>query len=193
MLLNKDNIVARLAHKDPEKKIIITPFIDPDEQVGSVSIDLRLGTEFEIIQGLDGNIRPDHKMTAEELEQKTIKQKITVKTEPAEAFYIQPGVFVVGYSIEHLKLPPDLLAKIEGRNSWGKIGLFVNSTSGLLTPNFSGTLTFALKNMSPAPLPLYPGVRIAQVYFHATQPPGTYMDPPEGGGHCQVISGNIKC
>ena len=169
MLLNKKQIVERLVHDDPDKKIVITPFINPDEQVGPVSIDLRLGTEFEVIKSIDNTAQPGFIQSPEELEQSAVKQKLTVKTEPTEALYIQPGSFVVGYSIEHLKLPADLSAKIEGRNNWGKIGLFVNSTAGLITPGFSGTLTFALKNMSTVALPLYPGVRIAQIYFHQTQ------------------------
>lgn len=192
MLLNRKNIIERLTHENPNKKIVITPFINPQEQVGSVSIDLRLGTEFEIIKGLDSSLQYEGELNDEELDQMALKQKVTVKTEPTEAFYIQPDAFVVGCSIEHLKLPFDLLGKIEGRNNWGKIGLFVNSTAGLITPNFSGTLTFALKNMNPVALPLYPGMRIAQIYFHETH--NTMIgeqdnDTPE----CEVISGNIEC
>jgi len=192
MLLNKNNIVERLVHEDPNKKIVITPFINPDEQVGPVSIDIRLGTEFEIIKSLNNINQDSSSKTPEEIEKNAVKQKVTVKTEPDEAFYIQPGSFVIGYSIEHLKLPSDLLAKIEGRNNWGKIGLFVDSTAGLITPNFSGTLTFALKNMSSVALPLFPGVRIAQLYFHQTQPQESSLNKKEGA-HCEVISGNIEC
>lgn len=193
MLLNKEHIMQRLMHDDPNKKIVITPFINPEEQVGPVSIDLRLGTEFEVLKSIDSSFQPEYKINPEELEEKAVKQKVAIKTDPTEAFYIQPGDFVVGYSIEHLKLPFDLLAKIEGRNSWGKIGLFVNSTAGLITPNFSGTLTFALKNMSSVALPLYPGVRIAQIYFHQTQPMGTQQAKTKEGQHCEVVSGKIEC
>ncbi len=193
MLLNKEHIMKRLVQDDPGKKIVITPFINPDEQVGPVSIDLRLGTEFEIIKDIDIPARTDYKINSEEIEKRAIKQKVTIKTEPTEAFYIQPGAFLIGYSIEHIKLPSDLLAKIEGRNSWGKIGLFVNSTAGLITPDFSGTLTFALKNMSPVALPLYPGTRIAQIYFHQTEPFEDSSSDNEEGVQCRVISGKIEC
>ncbi len=193
MLLNKKHIMERLVHADPDKKIFITPFINPEEQVGSVSIDLRLGTDFEIVKGFDSSSKPDFNVSAEKLEQMAVKKKVTVSADPAEPFYIQPGAFVIGYSIEHLKLPSDLLAKIAGRNSWGKIGLFVNSTAGLITPDFSGTLTFGLKNMSPEALPLYPGVRIAQIYFHQTRNSGSVKTEDAGAGTCEVISGNIEC
>jgi dCTP deaminase len=64
-----------------------------------------------------------------------------------------------------VKIPLDLAARLEGRSTWGRLGLQIHATAGFVDPGFRGALTFELSNVSNIPLPLYPGVRISQICF----------------------------
>ncbi|HQU46625.1 MAG TPA: hypothetical protein PK867_27710, partial [Pirellulales bacterium] len=65
-----------------------------------------------------------------------------------------------------LEIPDDLAGRLEGRSTWGRVGLQIHSTAGFVDPGFEGTLTFELHNMGKLPLPLYAGVRISQLSLH---------------------------
>jgi dCTP deaminase len=85
-----------------------------------------------------------------------------------EAFILHPGEFVLAATLEYFKLPTDLAGRLEGRSTWGRLGLQIHSTAGFVDPGFEGILTFELQNMGKAPLCLFPGVRIAQLCLFST-------------------------
>ena len=78
---------------------------------------------------------------------------------------VHPHQFVLATSIEYLRLPPNLMAFVVGRSTWGRLGLVVATAIGI-HPLFTGTLTLEIRNLGETPLRLYPGERIAQLFFH---------------------------
>jgi dCTP deaminase len=142
--------------------LIVTPMIDPDVQIGASSIDLRLGTEFrmgKIVKQTHFDLIRDPEFVKSQVEQHS--EKVHVK--PLEPFVLHPGEFALAHSLEYLVFPLHLSGRLEGRSTWGRVGLQVHSTAGIIDPGFSGSLTFELYNLGKLALPLYPGIRIAQV------------------------------
>lgn len=116
---------------------------------------------------------------------------ISGHTGPVEAFseyVIEPGDFILGATQEVINLPTDLVARVEGKSSLGRLGLAVHITAGFIDPGFSGSITLEIVNMSPRSLVLYPGMRIAQIAFtpvlgtvnRSYQQTGRYQNQPPG-------------
>jgi dCTP deaminase len=82
-----------------------------------------------------------------------------------EAFILHPGEFVLGSTYERVALPDDLVGRIEGKSSLGRLGLLIHSTAGFIDAGFSGYLTLELSNVANLPITLYPGMKIGQVSF----------------------------
>jgi len=78
---------------------------------------------------------------------------------------LHPNQFILGSTLEYLKLPKDVMAYIIGRSSWGRLGLII-ATATLINPGFAGVITLELTNVGEVPISLFPGLRIAQVSFH---------------------------
>jgi len=94
-----------------------------------------------------------------------------------DPFMLHPGEFVLGSTLEKLTLANDLVARIEGKSSLGRLGLMIHSTAGFIDPGWSGNLTLELANVSRLPITLYFGMRIGQISFqHMT----TEVDRPYG-------------
>jgi dCTP deaminase len=145
-------------------KIKITPALPP-EQFGSCSVDFRLGSEFNVFEhsrypyidlkaktGLEGIMRP-------------------VIVESGEPFILQPREFVLAITEEKLELDVDVLGRLEGRSSLGRIGIIVHGTAGLFDPGWSGKATLELSNLSRMPVALYPGMRICSFTFEQLSSP----------------------
>lgn len=164
MILNEVQVLQRLLDPDPERRIIITPLIQPEEQFGPTSVDLRLGTDFKVLSRsnlthLDVTRSPD--LLTRDME----KYMTTVKVNPTQPFVLHPGEFALASTLEYIRVPLDLAARLEGRSTWGRLGLQIHATAGFVDPGFCGALTFELSNVSTIPIQLYPGVRISQICF----------------------------
>jgi dCTP deaminase len=83
-----------------------------------------------------------------------------------EAFVLQPGEFALGSTYERVRVPDDLVARVEGRSSIGRIAVIVHATAGFIDPGFDGEITLELSNLGRCAVKLYPGMRISQVVFH---------------------------
>lgn len=161
MILNERDIIRRLLKGD----LVVTPILYPERQIGSTSIDLRLGTEFKV-----GRVTRYTHLEPKQKREK-IKSDVTKYTEdihlaPMEPFVLHPNEFALGSTLEYIKLPNDLAARLEGRSTWGRLGLQIHSTAGFVDPGFEGVLTFELQNVGKVPIPLYAGVRVAQICFY---------------------------
>ncbi|MHA1667537.1 MAG: dCTP deaminase, partial [Candidatus Heimdallarchaeaceae archaeon] len=88
-----------------------------------------------------------------------------VHVEDDKPFYLQPGEFVLGVTKEKIKVPNDLVVRVEGRSSLGRLGIIVHSTAGFVDPGFEGTITLEISNLNRLPIALYPGMRIGQYAF----------------------------
>jgi dCTP deaminase len=94
-----------------------------------------------------------------------------VKIEEDQHFVLHPGEFVLGSTAERVKLPDDLVARIEGKSSLGRLGLLIHSTAGFVDAGWDGHLTLELANVANLPILLYPGMKIGQVsFFEMTTP-----------------------
>lgn len=164
MILNEAQILERLVDPDPERRIIITPLLKPEEQFGPTSVDLRLGTDFQVMRRTNLT-HLDLMKNPEELSQDVQRHMQHVKVKPTEPFILHPGEFALASTLEYVRIPLDLAARLEGRSTWGRLGLQIHATAGFVDPGFRGALTFELSNVSNIPLPLYPGVRISQICF----------------------------
>ncbi|MBI4557003.1 MAG: dCTP deaminase [Candidatus Hydrogenedentes bacterium] len=162
-VLNEREIIRRLVEGD----LVITPLLDPVRQIGATSVDIRLGFEFE---GFNITKHTHLDPTQKEEDLKSIVEDYTTKVhlEPMQPLILHPGEFILAATLEYLRVPTDLAGRLEGRSSWGRLGLQVHSTAGFVDPGFEGMLTFELQNMGKGPLCLYPGVRIAQLCLFRT-------------------------
>ena len=88
-----------------------------------------------------------------------------VMVEPGEPFILQPREFVLAITEEKLELDDDVLGRLEGRSSLGRIGIIVHGTAGLFDPGWSGKATLELSNLGRMPVALYPGMRICSFTF----------------------------
>lgn len=95
----------------------------------------------------------------------------TISVPEGEPFIVQPGEFVLGVTEETITLPDDLVARVEGRSSLGRLGIIVHSTAGFVDPGFSGTITLEISNLNRLPVALYPGMRVCQLAFEVMSSP----------------------
>ena len=82
-----------------------------------------------------------------------------------DPFMLHPGEFILGSTLEHVEVPPDLVARLEGKSSLGRIGLLIHSTAGYVDPGWKGRLTLELSNVSNLPITLYYRMKIGQISF----------------------------
>ena len=83
-----------------------------------------------------------------------------------DPFILHPGEFVLGSTLERVALPDDLVARLEGKSSLGRLGLLIHSTAGFVDAGWDGQLTLELSNVASLPITLYPGMKIGQISFH---------------------------
>jgi dCTP deaminase len=139
--------------------------IDPwdEAMVQPASLDLRLGDSFRVFH--------NHKVTAIDLREPPTNLTEQIKVEGDEPFVIHPGEFCLGRTLEHVELPDDIVARIEGKSSLGRLGLIVHATAGFCDPGWKGTLTLELNNLTRVPIRLYAGLPIAQLSFMTLDEP----------------------
>ncbi|MDG2262430.1 MAG: dCTP deaminase, partial [Actinomycetota bacterium] len=88
-----------------------------------------------------------------------------VKISDSEAFVLHPGEFALGSTLERVGLPDDLVGRIEGKSSLGRLGLLIHTTAGFVDAGWDGYLTLELSNVANLPITLYPGMKIGQISF----------------------------
>ncbi len=168
-----DGTILRLVE---EGRIRIDPW-DP-KLVQPASIDLRLGDSFRVFH--------NHRATAIDLRDPPANLTEEVVVPAGEPFVIHPGEFCLGRTLEWVKIPDDIVARIEGKSSLGRLGLIVHATAGFCDPGFEGTLTLELNNLTRVPIRLYPDLPIAQLSFMTLDKPALKpYGSPGLGSHYQ--------
>jgi dCTP deaminase len=162
-VISKREILKYLDEEDPNKRITISPILDPKRQIGRCSVDLRLSNEFIVTKETQLPILDvaDWK----NLKKNIMQYQEKVRIDYGKPFILHPKEFVLGASFEYISLPLDLMAYVVGRSSWGRLGLVI-ATATLIDPGFKGVITLELANIGKVPLQLYPCLRIAQLVFH---------------------------
>ena len=148
-------------------RILIEPFDDACIQPSSV--DLHVDREFRVFQN---NRYPYIDVMTE---QPDLTELVEVET--GESFILHPGEFVLGSTMERITLPDDLVARLEGKSSLGRLGLLIHSTAGYVDPGWDGYLTLELSNVANLPITIYPGMKIGQISFFRLSTPA---DVPYG-------------
>lgn len=165
MILSDRTIKKEIA----EGRIMIEPF-DPDS-VQPSSVDLRLDHRFIVFRNHTlGHI--DVKANLEELTE-------TVEASDDDPFILHPGEFVLGSTAERVAIPADLVGRIEGKSSLGRLGLLIHTTAGFVDAGWDGQLTLEFSNVASLPITLYPGMKIGQISFIQMT---TDADNPYGSG-----------
>ena len=109
-----------------------------------------------------------------------------VEIEEDTPFILHPGEFVLGSTQERVRLPDDLVARLEGKSSLGRLGLLIHSTAGFVDAGWDGHLTLELSNVANLPITLYPGMKIGQISFlRMTTPADTPYGSKEAGSKYQ--------
>jgi dCTP deaminase len=155
-----EQIDAAMSRPDLDERLVVTPLLR-DEQIGSASVDVRLGTEFLQLRRTRGS-----GLDPKERAQTVVEDMLERLVVPfGDGMWLHPRHFVLAATLEYLRLPADIGAYVLGRSSWGRVGLIV-ATAVMAHPGFTGCLTLELVNAGDSPIRLYPGVRIAQLALH---------------------------
>ncbi|MDQ4132823.1 MAG: dCTP deaminase [Actinomycetota bacterium] len=151
MILSDKSIREELA----AGRIQIEP-LDPTA-VQPSSVDLHVDRYFRVFRN-DTTPFIDPKEAQEDL-----TELVTVTD--GRSFILHPGEFVLGSTLERVALPDDLVARLEGKSSLGRLGLLIHSTAGFVDAGWNGHLTLELSNVANLPIAIYPGMKIGQVSF----------------------------
>jgi dCTP deaminase len=160
-----DRTIARLLK---EGRIEIDPYDAGLLQPSSV--DVRVDRYFRVFRN---NLYPfiDVKQAQEDL-----TELVEVDSEP---FILHPGEFVLGSTLERVRLPEDIVGRLDGKSSLGRLGLLIHSTAGFIDPGWDGHVTLELSNVANLPITIYPGMKIGQLSFvQMTEP----AEAPYGSG-----------
>ena len=165
MLLSEIDIVEYM-YEEPPNNLIISPITDFQKQIGPSSFDLLLSPHLKVFEiskipfyelNKDGLV-----VNKDELN----KNFIDIYLEKDEAFTLHPNNFILGSTLEFIKLPNTIAAVIEGRSSISRLGIQVHATAGFVDPGYAGNLTFEMVNIGKVPVKIEAVTRIAQISFH---------------------------
>lgn len=151
MILSDRDIIAEIKKGVLSIRPFDTTLVQPS------SVDLRLGSEFRIFKHARYPLidvkRPFGAYT----------QLVRIKENGR--IVCHPGEFVLGTTLEKVKIPTHLVGRLEGKSSLGRLGILIHCSAGYVDPGFEGNLTLEINNVGKIPVALYPGMRIAQISF----------------------------
>ncbi len=163
MILSDRDIRDRIYNGDI---VVTSPDNDHLANIGPSSLDLRLGRFFKVYNHASHAILDPRKPETF----KDVARMIEIEG-PETPFVVQPGEFVLGVTVEKIKLADNLVARVEGRSSLGRLGIIIHSTAGFVDPGFEGTITLEITNINRMPVALYPGMRVCQLAFETMSSP----------------------
>lgn len=152
-----------------EGRVVIEPH-DP-ALIQPSSIDVRLDRYFRVFR--------NHTAGVIDVKQDQTGMTELIETAPDGVFMLHPGEFVLGSTLERVAVPDDLVGRVEGKSSLGRLGLLIHSTAGFIDAGFDGHVTLELANVASLPITLYPGMKIGQISFMTMTTPAEH---PYGKG-----------
>jgi dCTP deaminase len=155
-----------------ESRIEIDPF--DESLVQPSSVDVRVDRYFRVF----------HNARYPYIDVKQPQEDLTelVEVDGETPFILHPGEFVLGSTLERIRLPDDLVARLEGKSSLGRLGLLIHSTAGFIDPGWDGHVTLELSNVANLPITIYHGMKIGQVSFVQLSEPAETPYGSEGIG-----------
>ncbi|CAA9577241.1 MAG: Deoxycytidine triphosphate deaminase (dUMP-forming) [uncultured Thermomicrobiales bacterium] len=152
MILSDGTIRRLLA----DSRLVIDPL--EDSQIQPASVDIRLGSTFLAFRRHTSECIDPREMNDALMEPMTVDND--------RPFILHPGEFVLGTTLERLTLPNDIVARVEGKSSLGRLGLLIHATAGFVDAGWTnGQITLELSNVAPLPIKLWPGMKIGQLSF----------------------------
>lgn len=136
-------------------RIIIEPYEEAAVQPSSV--DLRLDRYFRVFR--------NHTLSHIDVKQNLEELTELLEASDDDPFILHPGEFVLGSTAERVAIPSDLVGRIEGKSSLGRLGLLIHTTAGFVDAGWDGQLTLEFSNVASLPITLYPGMKIGQISF----------------------------
>jgi len=162
-----------------EGSLVIEPLGDPEKQIRSAGIDLRLGNEFRLFKVsatpyIDIRNKPEN-----------YTERIEVPDD--KPFIIHPREFVLGSIKEYIKMPSHLMGSVDGRSSLGRLGVVIHATSSSINPGWEGRFVLEITNIGKMPVAIYPGTRIAKLTLHklSSEPESSYSKRDDVKYHAQ--------
>jgi len=152
-----------------QKRIVIDPFDESCLQPSS--IDVKVSNLFRVFR--------NHTTAVIDVKKDPADLTELVEIPPDGVFMLHPGEFVLGSTVERVAIADDLVARVEGKSSLGRLGLLIHSTAGFIDAGFDGHITLELSNVANLPITLYPHMKIGQVSFMTMTTPA---DNPYGKG-----------
>lgn len=135
------------------------------QHIHASSMDLRLGNIFKVYE------HSKYALLDPKNPETFAKNMRIITIADGDPFIVQPGEFILGVTQEKLTVPDDMVVRVEGRSSLGRLGIIVHSTAGFVDPGFSGTITLEISNLNRLPIALYPGMRVCQIAFEMMSSP----------------------
>ncbi|TAJ68731.1 MAG: dCTP deaminase [Phenylobacterium sp.] len=157
------------APQDGRLTVVPRPDVEDLRKRGGTSIDLRLGRWFKSFKQTRTNsvsLAGFDEPTGEGGEMSRTRQHFVPF---GDSYVLHPGRFVLGATLEWLRLPAGLSGYVTGKSSLGRHGLVIETAAGM-HPHFSGCLTLELANVGEVPLEIFPGMKICQIFLHRTTP-----------------------
>lgn len=190
MIVKSDRIADLLESPDPLDPLVVTP--QPDLAAlrgsGSGSVDLRLGTWFVTLRQnrspmLDISLGNDSALGPNRL---TRKYYVPF----GKHYILHPRCFVLGVTMEWIRLPKGLAGYVVGKSSWGRRGLVIATAVGV-HPGFSGCLTLEITNLGELPIKIMPGMKICQLFLHTMDTLSSNVDQSSFVGKRMPVLGNV--
>ena len=138
-------------------RIVIDPL--DESLIQPSSIDVRISNLFRVFRNHTRGV------IDVKLDMVDLTELIEIPTGSEEPFILHPGEFVLGSTLERIGVPDDLVGRVEGKSSLGRLGLLIHSTAGFIDAGFDGHITLELANVASLPITLYPGMKIGQISF----------------------------
>ncbi|MFZ5452462.1 MAG: dCTP deaminase [Thermodesulfobacteriota bacterium] len=139
-----------------ENRIKVTPL--NASNIHAAGIDLTLGDKIKVFDSTNIEI-------IDPLAPNTYSLTKTIEVPQGKFLILHPNSFVLGITDEWIEMPDDIVGRIEGRSSFGRLGLSIHITAGFIDPGFRGKLTLEIKNQNRIPIKLYTGMRVCQIAF----------------------------
>lgn len=160
MILSDKDILERISKKDIK---IDSKYKNWKDQIHASSMDLRLGNFFKIYKSNEISMLDPYSISD--------NQTVLIEKNKSTPFIIHPNDFVLGVTLESITLANNLVARVEGRSSLGRLGIVIHSTAGFIDAGFSGTITLEISNLNTTPVALYPEMRVCQLAFEEMSSP----------------------
>ncbi len=191
MILNTSVIADLLGNPDKKDPLVIspTPNLEDLRKTGAASLDLRLGTWFLTLR--------QTKMTCLDVTSDSDTSEISgnntkyIHVPFGEDFVLHPRSFVLGATLEWIRLSRDLAGIVTGKSSWGRSGLVIATATGV-HPGFTGCLTLEITNLGQIPLKIKPGMRICQLFLHMVKGDTELVDRSQFNAQRRPVLGAIK-